>query len=365
MKICLIQNTESAHINEFLDSLEKQDIDFEVYYCVKPLKFKKSDNSKINIYSNRLDFDFIRKINLKQNEIIILTGWMNTNLILLNLIFFIRRLNYYYWTDRPSYISRFSFSSFKRLIAQSILKYSNAKILCAGNTTVEYFKDLDFNQDKLINFPICISRIEEIVSMENKHIWKKNNFNINSSKVFLISAGSRLEKEKGYDILIKAISLINKSILNNIKVIIIGEGSELEALKQMTQQLNLIDNIIFLGWQKISMFKEVVSNSDLFIHPARYDAYGASIYPLAYGIPVVGSINAGVCKERITDGFNGFLFDPNNTLELKDKIVSLIENPLTLKDMGLNAYEDSKNHEPLKLINILKKEYEKNFHKEK
>ena len=365
MKICLIQHTESAHINEFLDSLEKQDIDFEVYYCVKLLKFNKSDNSKINIYSNKLDFNFIRRINQKQNEIIILTGWMNTNLILLNLIFFVRRLNYYYWTDRPRPISKFSFSSFKRLISQSILKYSNAKILCAGNTTVKYFKDLDFNKDKLINFPICISRIKEIVSEKNKRIWRKKNLNINGSKVFLISAGSRLEKEKGYDILIKAISLINRRILSNIKVIIIGEGSELETLKQMTQELHLIDNIIFLGWQKISMFKELVSNSDLFIHPARYDAYGASIYPLASGIPVVGSINAGVCKERIINGFNGFLFDPKNPLELKDKILSLIENQLTLKNMGLNAFIDSKNHEPAMLINILKIEYEKNFHKEK
>tara|TARA_B110000238_G_C16097943_1_gene426956 strand:+ start:349 stop:1446 length:1098 start_codon:yes stop_codon:yes gene_type:complete len=365
MKICLIQHTESAHINEFLDLLEKQDIDFEVYYCVKPLKFKKSNNSKINIYSNSLDFNFIKKINLKQNEIIILTGWMNTNLILLNLIFFLRRLNYYYWTDRPRRISKFSFSSFKRLIAQSILKYSNAKILCAGNTALEYFKDLNFDEDKLINFPICISRIEEIVSVENKHIWRKNNFNINNEKVFLITAGSRLEKEKGYDILIKAISLIDKKILKNIKVVIIGEGSELEALKQMTQELNLLDNIIFLGWQKISMFKEVVSNSDLFIHPARYDAYGASIYPLASGIPVIGSINAGVCKERITSGFNGYLFDPNNPTELKEKILTLIKNPLSLAKMGLNAFVDSKNHEPVILIDILKREYEKFFYKEK
>lgn len=365
MKICLIQHKESAHINEFLETLKKQAIDFEVYYCVKSLKFKKSDNSKINIYSNSLDFNFVKEINLKQNEIIILTGWMNTNLILLNLIFFISRLNYYYWSDRPRKVPKFSFSSFKRLIAQSILKYSNAKILCAGNTALEYFKDLNFDEDKLINFPICISRIEEIVSVENKHIWRKNNFNINNEKVFLITAGSRLEKEKGYDILIKAISLINKKILKNIKVVIIGEGSELEALKQMTQELNLIDNIIFLGWQKISMFKEVVSNSDLFIHPARYDAYGASIYPLAYGIPVLGSINAGVCKERITNGFNGYLFDPNNPIELNEKILSLIKNPLSLTKMGLNAFVDSKNHEPVILIDILKKEYEKNFYKEK
>ena len=156
-----------------------------------------------------------------------------------------------------------------------------------------------------------------------------------------------------------------KMNIKNIKVVIIGEGSELEALEQMTQEFNLLDNIIFLGWQKISMFKEVVSNSDLFIHPARYDAYGASIYPLASGIPVIGSINAGVCKERITSGFNGYLFDPNNPTELKEKILTLIQNPLSLTKMGLNAFVDSKNHEPAMLINVLKKEHEKNFHKEK
>jgi hypothetical protein len=33
--------------------------------------------------------------------------------------------------------------------------------------------------------------------------------------------------------------------------------------------------------------------------------------------------------------------------------------------MGLNAFIDSKNHEPSMLINVLKKEHEKNFHKEK
>ncbi len=56
----------------------------------------------------------------------------------------------------------------------------------------------------------------------------------------------RLSKEKGIDILIKAVKLV-KEKFPDIEVKIIGDGPERENLKNLTKILNIDNNIKFLG----------------------------------------------------------------------------------------------------------------------
>ena len=58
----------------------------------------------------------------------------------------------------------------------------------------------------------------------------------------------RLSIEKGVEIAIKAIDfLIKEENLRDIKLKIIGDGSERKNLEKLTNELSLQDNIIFLG----------------------------------------------------------------------------------------------------------------------
>jgi glycosyltransferase involved in cell wall biosynthesis len=62
----------------------------------------------------------------------------------------------------------------------------------------------------------------------------------------------RLSKEKGIDVLIKAMPLINK----NIKLKIVGNGPKKENLKKMAEKLKINNQIQFLGYKNQDELKE-------------------------------------------------------------------------------------------------------------
>mgnify|MGYP001195187899 CR=1 FL=1 len=356
MKVYLIQNTPTAHINEMVNSLEKDGLQTKVFYATSN---GEDHHNRNNYYSKKINFEFIKKI-FYSNGLVIITGWMNINMIVLNILFFVTQKKYFYWTDRPSKVSSFSFASFKRLASILIMRYSNSFILCVGKTAQEYFQKKGFNKSRLINYPILTSCLENKIDKNKKVRWRKVNFKIEKD-MFLISSGSRLEYEKGYDLLLKAVFLIEDTLKEKIKLIIVGNGSQKNNLKELAGELNLTNNIIFLDWQEIEYFKEIIAHSDLFIHPSRYDAYGASIYPLALGVPVLGSSKAGVIIDRVIDGFNGLVFDPENLNDFKSKIEKLILNNSLISKLGNNALSNSKLHQPNMYAKTLKK-YEQKFY---
>lgn len=352
MKIKLIQHINSPHVDEMINFMVNENIDFETWFAIEnPSIDTNTYNS--NFYSNTLNISFIKYIFSKRNDLIIITGWMNINMILLILMFFLTNKLFFYWTDRPINIKNNQFRKLKRYTSETILKLSNAKILCVGNSAIDYFENLKFKNNRLYNFPILTMPAADFIDEFAKSSWKESHLGIKKN-TFLISSGSRLEYEKGFDILIEAISKLDNDLKKNLKVIIIGEGKESNNLKLLAANLGVIDNFIFLGWQKINYFKTIISHSNLFVHPSRYDAYGASIYPLALGVPVIGSLNSGVIQERVKNNFNGLCYEKDDPIELSLKIKELMLNKNKLRKLSLNALKDSKHHHPIKNLKTLK-----------
>lgn len=352
MKIKLIQHVNSPHVDEMINLMANENLDFEAWFAIDNLTIENNSYNS-NFYSINLNISFIKYIFSKKNDLIIITGWMNINMIILILMFFLTNKLFFYWTDRP-YDSKINvFKKLKRFISETILRFSNSKILCVGNFALDYFKSLKFKNDRLFNFPILTSPALDSIQDSEKKKWKESHLRINKN-TFLISSGSRLEYEKGYDILIEAISKLNQELKNKLKVILVGEGSESDNLKQFASDLGVYSNFMFIGWQKINYFKNIISHSDLFVHPSRYDAYGASIYPLSFGVPVIGSIYSGVVQERVINNFNGLTYQNNDPIELSKKIRELMLDKNKLNELGLNALKDSKSHLPLNNLTTLK-----------
>jgi len=58
---------------------------------------------------------------------------------------------------------------------------------------------------------------------------------------------------------------------------------------------------------------------------------------MACGLPVICSKNAGVARDLVRDGINGYLFNPNDVMELRDKLLLLVDNADRRKQMGENS----------------------------
>jgi len=363
MKIInLIQDIATPHnnvlINQFKNSKE---IKIKLWYAIKEdeLYYKSDKNIShlhfpAEIYGQSINFEFIKYCLTHKNEKFVIVGWMNINTRLIYLLFFLLRRPFNHWTDLPNNKNsenRFT-NIFFRWFAYKILKFSNSRIFCVGVKSMEYFRQLGFSEKRLVNLPIFVQLDEniELYHAKRGNIFAKYHF---EPKDFVLSAGSRIIYEKGFDLLIRAMYLIDKKILKHIRVVIVGNGPEVFILEQLIIDLKLT-NIVFLEkWLTIEDFKALIANSNVFIHPARFDAFGGTIYGMSLGIPIIGTYQAGAALERITQGRNGFLYDAENIHDLANFITLLYSNPILCKNMGKEARKTALQWPPQRGIEIL------------
>jgi len=205
--------------------------------------------------------------------------------------------------------------------------YFNAIVCCSNNVKTFFLKYENFNSLKVIYNGVDIEEINSAPEVKYDFIIN-NNFNI-------ISAG-RLEKIKGFDLLINSFKIV-KSKFPNTKLIICGKGSEQRNLIRLTKMLNLNDDIIFLGLR--NDIYSLLKKSDLFILLSSKEGLPIScLEAMGSKLPIIASkINA--FSEIIQDGINGFLVNRLNLNEISNSIIKLIQNKELREKISLNNFD--------------------------
>ncbi|MDA3048348.1 glycosyltransferase [Campylobacter sp. JMF_08 NE1] len=148
----------------------------------------------------------------------------------------------------------------------------------------------------------------------------------------ILSVG-RLETVKGYDIYFKALSLIDKKLLNKYEVQIAGDGSQRQNLKNLAKELNL--KINFLGHQEnISKFYE---KAKIFVISSVDEGFGNVLVEAAFNKCARISSDTVGAKEIIKDKFDGILFKIGDEKELAQKLSNLMQDENLQKQLIKNA----------------------------
>jgi len=150
----------------------------------------------------------------------------------------------------------------------------------------------------------------------------KMEYNLNDK--FIISSVGRITQLKDYETFIKAIAIVKKDI-PNIKALIVGgvrsdKEDYLKSLKEIIDNLDLKDNIIFTGSQ--SKIAEIYSLSDVVVSSSKKpESFGRAVAEsIALNTPVVATNHGGV-KDIIIENENGFFFEVGNDKQLSQKII--------------------------------------------
>jgi glycosyltransferase involved in cell wall biosynthesis len=115
--------------------------------------------------------------------------------------------------------------------------------------------------------------------------------------VFLITT-SRLVHKNAVDDVIRALA----ALPSNIHFLILGIGSEEEALRALAKSLHVEDRVRFLGFVTHEEMPNYLCVSDIFVRPSRSEGMGNSfIEAMAAGLPIVATQEGGIAD---------FLFDP-------------------------------------------------------
>ncbi len=131
---------------------------------------------------------------------------------------------------------------------------------------------------------------------------------------------------KGVIYLVQAVRILIDKGLRNIKVLIVGDGSEKRYLEELVKKLGLEDYIVFVGKVPHDKIPEYMASADLFVLPSLSEGFG-NVVPeaMAMGLPIIAS-KVGGLPWIIKDGDNGFLVEPRNPHEIAEKITFLLFN---------------------------------------
>jgi len=141
----------------------------------------------------------------------------------------------------------------------------------------------------------------------------------------------RLSKEKGILTLLKAMKTLK------IELKIIGDGPLKEKCKKIVRNYGL-RNVLFEGYKYGDELEEIYKNAAFVVIPSECyeNAPMVLLETFSYGKPAIGSDIGGI-PEFIIDGETGYLFEPGNYNELREKISYLYDNPSIVKEMGKKA----------------------------
>lgn len=125
---------------------------------------------------------------------------------------------------------------------------------------------------------------------------------------------SRLEPYKKIKLAVEACTKLNK------KLIVIGEGSELPALKKTAGK-----NVSFLGWQSDEQVYKHLGEAKALIFPGEEDFGLTPVESFAAGRPVIAYKKGGTL-ETVTEGKTGVFFEEPTVASLSDAITRFEKN---------------------------------------
>jgi len=158
-----------------------------------------------------------------------------------------------------------------------------------------------------------------------------------------VIAVGRLDKLKGFDLLIDAYKIVSDEC-PEWKLEIYGQGELKDNLHEMIHRRGLDEYISLCG--SVVDIEDKYLNSSLLVCSSRSEAFGLMMAEAeCFGLPIVAFDCPSSPKELISDGENGFVVPLGNVQEMANAIVKLLKHDDLRKRMGARSVELSKKYD--------------------
>ncbi len=153
---------------------------------------------------------------------------------------------------------------------------------------------------------------------KNQHF--RDKFAPNGEKVLIHTSNFRVVKRVTDTI--RILEIVKKEI--PAKLILVGDGPDRSECERLARELNLSDDILFLGKQ--DGIEEILSGADLFLMPSQSESFGLSaLEAMACGLPVVSS-SVGGLPELIRHNETGFIAEIGDVERMARYTIDLLKN---------------------------------------
>ena len=209
-----------------------------------------------------------------------------------------------------------------------------------GGRLRHFFADKYISLNNKITEHLILSNIsdkEDIINIRQgipeKYFFQKKLFQgSGSERIPVILYASRLIKEKGCDVFIKAAAEVRKHTGKELKFLIAGSGEYENELKSLSEKLNA--GIEFTG--SVKDIFQVMRSADIFVSTTCMSSEGfpMSVAEAAFSGCLIISSRQSWLTEVFEENADGLCFIGGNHSELAEKILHALKNEKYTQDMS-------------------------------
>ncbi|MBU0929857.1 MAG: glycosyltransferase [Nanoarchaeota archaeon] len=178
---------------------------------------------------------------------------------------------------------------------------------------------------------------------------------IKKNKNTIIHVG-RIGYEKSIDVLLKAF----KELLNinrNAKLVIAGNGPDLEKLKSFSKELEINKNVKFLGSVNHSKLPFLYCSAEIFVTASTIETEGLVVLEaMACGLSIIG-VNSMAIPNIVKNNKNGFISKPGDYKIMAKNINRLLNNKELNHKFSDNSLKLVQNYSLTSVIDKLERLY--------
>ena len=243
------------------------------------------------------------------------------------------------YEDNLYYITRGHFEKFSKGVLKRFLKFYCVKeceeLVVPTEKVYNWLKyDYKFKKDiSIIPSGIDTKRFnrENLDKESIKNLKKYYNY---KPKDFILISVGRIAPEKDLDYLIKRMPDIIKKH-SNIKLLFIGDGPEIEKLKDLAISKKVENNVLFTGkvtWEDMPYYYAL---GNVLVSSSTYETQGLTVLEAMASSVIPVCIEDPAFKTMINDKINGLIFKTKE--EYIEDILKLYEDKNLRKELEKNA----------------------------
>jgi glycosyltransferase involved in cell wall biosynthesis len=145
---------------------------------------------------------------------------------------------------------------------------------------------------------------------------------------------------KNFEVICKAVSLLEKEGVDNLEVVLTINGSEYPYTRNLYKRYKSLRSLKFAGFLKREEVDRYYRNSDCLLFPSKIESWGLPVTEAkAYGLPVLIS-DLPYAKETVGKYGKAKFFNPDNARELADNMKQLIDGSIVYDETEEPEYTE-------------------------
>ena len=218
------------------------------------------------------------------------------------------------------------------------LDHADLILAISGYTRDRLLKEQNLDPNKISLLPCQFEPSRFQLAPKPDYLLKQYQLKPEQPVILTVARLAEVERYKGYDQILRAISQIRQNI-PDIHYIIVGKGNDRKRIEQLIIELELQDCVTLAGFVPDEQLCDYYNLCDVFAMPSKREGFGiVYLEALACGKPVLGGNQDGAV-DALCHGELGALVNPDDITEIAGTLIQILQgtypNPLMYQPEAL------------------------------